>query len=61
MLPGPGDLSASVPALKDAELAYLISAGTVATRMPAFSTTLSEQDRWDLVNYLRATWPGIGR
>jgi copper transport protein len=61
MLPGPGDLSASVPALKDGELAYLISAGTVATRMPAFSTTLSEQDRWDLVNYLRATWPGIRR
>jgi putative copper export protein/methionine-rich copper-binding protein CopC/mono/diheme cytochrome c family protein len=61
MVPGPGDLSASVPALMDGELAYLISAGTVATRMPAFSTTLSEQDRWDLVNYLRATWPGITR
>jgi copper transport protein len=61
MLPGPGDLSMSVPALRDGELAYLISAGTVATRMPAFSTTLSEQDRWDLVNYLRATWPVITR
>jgi copper transport protein len=61
MLPGPGDLSTSVPALGDGELAYLISAGTVATRMPAFSTTLSEQDRWDLVNYLRATWPVITR
>jgi len=24
--------------------------------MPAFSDTLSEQDRWDLVNYLRSTW-----
>jgi copper transport protein len=61
MLPGPGDLSVSAPALKDGELAYRISAGTVATRMPAFSTTLSEQDRWDLVNYLRATWPAITR
>jgi mono/diheme cytochrome c family protein len=26
--------------------------------MPAFAATLSENDRWDLVNYLRATWPG---
>ncbi|MGZ6371890.1 MAG: c-type cytochrome [Candidatus Limnocylindria bacterium] len=26
--------------------------------MPAFSITLSENDRWDLVNYLRASWPG---
>ena len=57
-VPGPGDLSLSVPARTDGELAYLIAAGTVATRMPAFSTTLSENDRWDLVNYLRATWPG---
>jgi copper transport protein len=57
MVPGPGDLSTIVPALTDGELAYLIASGTVATRMPAFSITLSEHDRWDLVNYLRATWP----
>ena len=56
-LPGPGDLSLSVPSRTDGELAYLIASGTVATRMPAFSTTLSENDRWDLVNYLRASWP----
>jgi copper transport protein len=58
MLPGPGNLASSVPTLTDGELAYLIASGTVATRMPAFSITLSEHDRWDLVNYLRATWPG---
>ena len=56
MLPGPGDLSLGVPSRTDGELAYLIAAGTVATHMPAFSDTLSEQDRWDLVNYLRSTW-----
>jgi high-affinity iron transporter len=58
LVPGPGDLASSVPTLTDGELAYLIASGTVATRMPAFSITLSEHDRWDLVNYLRATWPG---
>jgi mono/diheme cytochrome c family protein len=57
-VPGPGDLSLSVPTRSDGEIAYMIAVGTVATRMPAFSTTLSERDRWDLVNYLRATWPG---
>jgi copper transport protein len=61
LVPGPGDLASGVPMLTDGELAYLIASGTVATRMPAFSITLSENDRWDLVNYLRATWPGTAR
>lgn len=61
LIPGPGDLASSVPVLTDGELAYLIASGTVATRMPAFSITLSENDRWDLVNYLRATWTGTAR
>ena len=60
-VPGPGDLATSVPSLADGELAYLIASGTVATRMPAFSITLSEHDRWDLVNYLRSAWPGNTR
>jgi mono/diheme cytochrome c family protein len=29
--------------------------------MPGFAGTLSQNDRWDLVNYLRATWPGTAR
>lgn len=58
LVPGPGNLSSTVPRLTDGEIAYLIASGTVATRMPAFSTTLSERDRWDLVNYLRSRWPG---
>jgi copper transport protein len=57
-VPGPGELASSVPRLTDGELAYLIASGTVATRMPAFSITLSEHDRWDLVNYLRSAWHG---
>jgi len=61
LLPAPGDLSSSVPSLTDGELAYLIASGTVATRMPAFSITLSENDRWDLVNYLRSAWAGDAR
>jgi copper transport protein len=61
LVPGPGDLAVSVPRLTDGELAYRIATGTVATRMPAFSITLSEHDRWDLVNFLRATWRGSTR
>ena len=60
-VPGPGNLASSVPGLTDGELAYLIASGTVATRMPAFSITLSEHDRWDLVNYVRSAWPGNTR
>jgi copper transport protein len=61
LIPGPVDLASRVPGLTDGELAYLIASGTVATRMPAFSITLSEHDRWDLVNYLRATWGRTAR
>lgn len=46
-------LAARVPALADGELAFRIAAGTVGSRMPGFASTLSENDRWDLVNYLR--------
>ena len=56
MFPGPGDLSSSVPRLTDGEIDYVVASGTVATRMPSFAATLSEADRWDLVNYLRSRW-----
>ncbi len=32
----------------------MIGHGISGTAMPAFATILSENDRWDLVNYLRA-------
>jgi mono/diheme cytochrome c family protein len=56
MLPRPADLAQRVPALTDGELAYRIAVGSAGTRMPGFAATLSENDRWDLVNFLRATW-----
>jgi copper transport protein len=47
------DLAAVVPAMTDGELAYRITNGLAGTQMPGFATALSENDRWDLVNYLR--------
>lgn len=52
----PRALDAVLPHLTDGALAYRIAVGTAGTRMPSFAATLSENDRWDLVNYLRATW-----
>jgi mono/diheme cytochrome c family protein len=43
-----------VPAMTDGALAHRIAVGTYGTGMPPFAATLSEQDRWDLVNYLRS-------
>ncbi len=57
MLPRPGGLAAAVGGSSDAALSYQIANGIAGTDMPSFATTLSENDRWELVNYLRATWP----
>jgi putative copper resistance protein D len=43
--------------MSDGALAHRIAAGTAGTRMPAFAATLTENDRWDLVNFLRDQWP----
>lgn len=56
MILRPRPLDAVLPHQTDGALAYRIAVGTAGTRMPAFAATLSENDRWDLVNYLRATW-----
>jgi copper transport protein len=53
-------LSDRVPALDDGALSYRIAVGTVGNGMPAFASTLSDGDRWDLVNYLRENY-GAGR
>jgi mono/diheme cytochrome c family protein len=37
----------------DGDLFWSISAGVGGTDMPAFDTALTEEERWDLVNYLR--------
>jgi copper transport protein len=49
----PQDLRAAVSRLTDGELAYRIANGLAGTEMPAFSPSLSEAERWDLVNLLR--------
>jgi copper transport protein len=56
MFPPPGSLPAAVDRLTTGDLEYRITNGLAGTRMPAFAVTLSENDRWDLVNYLRARW-----
>lgn len=57
MIPSPGSLSGPVQDMTDGALAHRIAVGSAGTRMPAFAATLSETDRWDLVNYLRSRWP----
>jgi mono/diheme cytochrome c family protein len=54
----PSDLADVVPATTDGALAYRITNGLAGTPMPGFATALSENDRWDLVNYLRDRWGG---
>ena len=54
MLPAPGAIGSAVASLTDGELRYLVTSGMAGTKMPSFATSLSENDRWDLVNYLRS-------
>ncbi len=56
MLPAPRPLDRTVRTSTDSQLAYLITSGVAGTQMPAFATSLSENDRWDLVNYLRSVY-----
>ncbi|MGH2429156.1 MAG: c-type cytochrome, partial [Candidatus Limnocylindria bacterium] len=56
MPPAPRHLAEVVPQQTDGELAYRIANGLSGTAMPGFAATLSETDRWDLVNYLRHRW-----
>ncbi len=51
--PRPADLRVHVTAHTDGELFYWISEGFVGTAMPAFKDRLSEEDRWNVLNFLR--------
>jgi putative copper export protein/methionine-rich copper-binding protein CopC/mono/diheme cytochrome c family protein len=53
LLPSPGDLNNEVPQLSAGVLYYRITNGVITTAMPSFAGSLSQNDRWDLVNYLR--------
>ena len=60
MLPAPGAIGPSVAGMTDSQLQYLVTNGLAGTKMPSFATTLSENERWDLVNYLHGRWPPGG-
>ena len=49
----PANFSVHVPFHPDGVLYAWISDGIRGTGMPAWASQLSEQERWDLVNYLR--------
>jgi len=53
--PPPADLTYhTIPGVHtDGQLFYWISQGLPRTAMPQFAQTLSEQERWDLVNFIR--------
>ena len=57
-LPSPRPLDEVVAHASDGGLSYRIAVGMAGTPMPAFAGTLSAQDRWHLVNYLRDRWGG---
>lgn len=53
LVPPPADLTTHVPLHTDGTVFYFISNGFPGTAMPAFANSLSEEQRWHLVNYLR--------
>jgi len=55
-LPAAGPLPDAVRTTDAAELSYRISHGVAGTPMPAFAGTLTRDERWALVAYLRSRW-----
>ena len=55
-LPQAKPLSKALAAMSDAEVSYRIANGLASTPMPAFAAVLTEQERRDLVTYLRHRW-----
>ncbi len=53
LVPPPADLTIHVPLHTDGTVFYFLSNGFPGTAMPAFANTLTEEQRWHLVNYLR--------
>jgi mono/diheme cytochrome c family protein len=56
--PKPADLVLHVPQHPDGELYYFISVGFPESAMPAWRSVLSEDQRWELVHYLRVLASG---
>jgi mono/diheme cytochrome c family protein len=54
LVPRPADLRVHMAAgHTDGQLFYWVSYGVPGTAMPAWEETLTEQQRWDVINYLR--------
>ena len=56
--PKPADLVLHVPQHTDGELYYMVSVGFPESAMPAWRSVLSEEQRWQLVHYLRVLASG---
>jgi copper transport protein len=58
LVPRPADLRIhSAPGVHtDGELFYWVSYGFPNSAMPAWADTLTEEQRWDVINYIRATF-----
>lgn len=50
----PADLYQHVPYHSDAQLFFFTSEGLFGTPMPSFKDKLSEEERWHIINYMRA-------
>jgi high-affinity iron transporter len=55
-MPEAGRLAEAIGEHSDAELSYRIAHGVAGTPMPAFAGSLTPEERWQLVAYLRSTW-----
>jgi mono/diheme cytochrome c family protein len=58
LMPKPADLVLHVPQHTDGELYYMVSVGFPESAMPAWRSVLSEEQRWELVHYLRVLASG---
>jgi len=58
LVPRPADLRihAAPGVHTDGELFYWVSYGFPNSAMPAWQSTLTEEQRWDVINYIRATF-----
>ena len=54
--PPPADLSQHVTAHTEGELWWFITNGVQGTQMPAWKSVLTDNERWDLVNYIRSAF-----
>jgi mono/diheme cytochrome c family protein len=52
--PPPVDLTVHITQHPDGDLFDFVSNGISGTGMPAFKNTLSEEERWDVLNYLKS-------